>query len=406
VQARLERIVRELQDVVRSAAPGSVSGDAALSLVALLAEAERAAASGIARLTPVVVEAGTFTKLGYASASDWLAALSGSSSAAAKGRLVAAGRAARSPELADALQGGDLSAPQLKVVTDAAAAAPEALATLLPLMAEGASHQELCDTATRLRAAARCRETARARRERVHDMRHLRWHQDQNGGIRFEGLCDEVAWSKILPGLESRAKERWQTAGEKRESIDAHRLDAFLELLSRPSGSVARPHTIVLIDAEALRRGSTVPGETCEIDGIGPISVDAAVELLGEGSVQFLVRTGRDVRTISSTSRTLPQQLEMALLVRDRICAVEGCGKRLGLEKDHCTVDFGMGGPTELENMVRLCGPHHAMKTDGGWKLVGPPEKRQWTAPANPPTAGRLARARKVAVAKANRIRD
>lgn len=149
-----------------------------------------------------------------------------------------------------------VSAPQLKVVTDAVAVAPDALATLLPMVVDGASHQELCDTATRLRAASRCRETAWARRLRVHEFRHLRWHQDPNGGIRGEFFCDEVAWSRVLPGLESRAKERWQSAEPGRDTIDAHRLDAFLDLWSGPSGSGARPHTIVLVDAEALRRAA------------------------------------------------------------------------------------------------------------------------------------------------------
>jgi hypothetical protein len=39
--------------------------------------------------------------------------------------------------------------------------------------------------------------------------------------------------------------------------------------------------------------------------------------------------------------------------VRDRTCAVPGCGKRLGLERDHRGVDFSDDGPTELDNLVR-----------------------------------------------------
>jgi hypothetical protein len=410
VKDRLQRIVQELKYAIGDIEPGSLSGDEAQGIVSLLGEAERSAASGIARLVPVVVETGTFAKSGFATAPDWLASVSGTSAAVAKGRLVAAGRAAANPTLSDALRAGELSAPQLKLMTDAAAVSPDSVDTLLPMVAEGASHQELSDTATRIKSAARCRESARARRERVHQLRHLRWHRDENGGIRGEFFCDEVAWSKVAPALEARTKDRWKVAGaDSKDSYEAHRVDAFLEMMSGSGGvGTARPHVLVLVDAATLQRGSVEGGEMCEIDGIGPISVDAALELLGEGSVQFLVRTGTDVRSISTTSRYLPQQLLMALTARDRKCSVPNCGKQLGLEDDHCVVDFAQGGPTQIDNLARLCTGHHAMKTDGGWTLTGSPGKRQWTAPRNPPTAGRIARARKLAVAKAraNRIRD
>jgi hypothetical protein len=42
---------------------------------------------------------------------------------------------------------------------------------------------------------------------------------------------------------------------------------------------------------------------------------------------------------------------------------VPGCAKRLGLEIDHRGVDFGDDGPTELDNLVRLCPQHHYLKT-------------------------------------------
>ena len=41
-----------------------------------------------------------------------------------------------------------------------------------------------------------------------------------------------------------------------------------------------------------------------------------------------------------------------------------------------------------------------APKTDGGWRLEGRPGAWKWIAPATPPSAQQMARARKVAVAK------
>jgi len=408
------RAIRTVQRVVRDAAPGSMSGDEALRIVGQFAELERAAASGIARFTPVVIETGSYAKTGHASAQDWLGAVSGSSASAAKARLAAAERAASVPILAEALRDGDLSTPQLKVLADASAIAPEAPATLLSMLADQVSHQELADSAARLRSAARCKESARARRARVHAQRHFRWHQDDEGGIRGEFFCDEVEWTRVFGRLEADTKARWKAAGaDWRESMEAHRLDAFIDLLSRsgrPGSADSGAHTLVIVDAHALKRGRATGDELCEIDGIGPVCVEAATELLGEGTVQFIIRDGVDIRSVTKSSRSLAQRTEMALLVRDRICVVPGCGKRLGLEGDHCEVDYSKDGPTTLGNLARLCGPHHAMKTHGGWRLTGGPGRWSWVPPPRPPTAGRIARSRRLAAAKgkakANRIRD
>jgi hypothetical protein len=411
LESELEQAVRSLQRVVQSMAPGAISGDQALSMVSLFGAAERAAASGTALLTPVVVRTGTYTKAGHASAPDWLGAVSGSSSGVAKGRLVAAERAADSPELAEALRDGHLSAAQLKIVADTTAVAPGAPGALLTLIAKGASNQELSDAASRRRAAARKVECERERRARVHATRHFRWHQDDNGGIRGEFLCDEVAWAKVAPGLEADAKARWKAAGTAGgEPLEAHRLDAFLALMAEAGDSPGRsgqaPRAVVLVDAEALRRGTTQGDELCEIDGIGSVSVDAATELIGDAGLRFVIKDGMDVRTVTGTTRVIRDRINIALLVRDRHCVVPTCGKRLGLERDHCKVDYAADGPTEMANLARLCPACHNLKTNGGWKLGGGPGHWTWDPPAKPPSAGRINRQRKLTVARAKAKRD
>ena len=411
LESELEQAVRSLQRVVQSMAPEAISGDQALSMVSLFGEAERAAASGTALLTPVVVRNGCYTKAGHASAPDWLGAVCGSSNGVAKGRLVAAERAATSPELAEALHDGHLSAPQLKIVADTSAVAPGAPGALLALIAKGASNQELSDAASRRRAAARKVECERERRARVHANRHFRWHQDDNGGIRSEFLCDEAAWAKVVPRLEADARARWKAAGAAGgETLEAHRLDAFLALMAQAGDSPGRsgqaPRAVVLIDAEALRRGTTQRDELCEIEGIGPVSVDAATELIGGAGLQFVIKDGMDVRTVTGTTRVIRDRINIALLVRDRHCVVPTCGKRLGLERDHSKVDYAADGPTELANLARLCPACHNLKTNGGWKLGGGPGHWTWDPPAKPPSAGRINRQRKLTVAKAKAKRD
>jgi hypothetical protein len=427
--ADLERTARDIQEVVRTSTPESVSGDQARRFVERFAEVERAAASGVALFTPVVVGTGSFAKEGHASAQDWLGSLSGTSAGAAKGRLAAAERAAVDPSLKDALHEGGLSPSELAIVTKAAAEAPASTADLLKLVDQGASHQELSDAAARMKAAARSRETEHLRRARVHAHRHLRAHPVETGGVRAEIFCDEVDWARIAPSIEARAKELWKAAGGSggAEALEAYRLDAFFEYFGSGAdgsggadgpggadgsggghGSSAprrcakgpRGQAIVIIDAAALRRGTTQGDELCEIEGIGPVSVEAATELLSEASLRYIVRDGFDIKTVTTPTRDVAAALEAALIVRDRTCAVPGCGKRLGLEIDHRCVDYRDHGPTELDNLVRLCPEHHHLKTHGGWRLEGAPGAWKWVAPAHPKSANYIAKARKLAAAK------
>ena len=113
-----------------------------------------------------------------------------------------------------------------------------------------------------------------------------------------------------------------------------------------------------------------------------------------------MIKEGFDIKTVTRSSRTIAKALEAALLVRDRTCVVPGCGKRLGLERDHVVLDYHKGGPTELDNLVRMCPGCHALKTFGGWRLSGGPGNFTWVPPAHPKSAGAISRARKVAAAK------
>jgi hypothetical protein len=149
-----------------------------------------------------------------------------------------------------------------------------------------------------------------------------------------------------------------------------------------PSGSPgAGPQVLVRVDAAALQRGAVAGDEICEIAGVGPVSVRVARELLCEGFLTLLVTDGVNVRTVTSTTRSVPGRVEKALLLRDQRCVVPGCGATERLEIDHWRTDFAWRGPTELTNLCRLCPAHHAMKTRTGWQLAGGPGRWRWLPP-------------------------
>ncbi len=151
----LEDALNVVRGVVHEMRPGAMSGAQAMAFARCLGEIEKTASSGLALLSPRVIETGVYSSDGHASAPDWLGALTGTSAGVAKGRLAAAERAAEVPELCEALRDGALSAPELSLVAKAGAAEPGAVPTLLEMVAEMASPQELAAEAEAAKAAAR-----------------------------------------------------------------------------------------------------------------------------------------------------------------------------------------------------------------------------------------------------------
>jgi hypothetical protein len=403
----LEKVVDRGRSLLQASRLEPFVPDHARRAVELFAELEKIGSSGVVLVSPQVVASGSFAKDGHGTGADWLGSVVGTSPSAARKILKAASVAEESPVLLEALAGGELSHSQLEVVAEAATAAPQGEERLLSLVGT-ASQSQLRDELSKMRAEARCKEADHQQRSRVHRSRHLRWRQDPHGGIRLEGHCDEVEWAKVMPGLEARALSLQKAAHRagSDEAIDTFRMDALLDLMSE-GGAGAVPSAIVLIDAESLRQGSMTRGGTCEIDGIGVVSVEAATELLGQANVQFIVKDGVDIRTVTSATRAIPKRVEIALIARDRVCAKPGCGARFGLQIDHRDTDFSDGGPSEIENLVRLCRPHHDLKTYGGFRLEGRAPDWKWIPPAQPKSAGYIARARRLASIKAKaRDRD
>jgi len=44
---------------------------------------------------------------------------------------------------------------------------------------------------------------------------------------------------------------------------------------------------------------------------VGPVSVQAAREFLGDASLQFVIKDGQDIKCVTGTTRTIPQRLKM-----------------------------------------------------------------------------------------------
>ncbi len=164
-----------------------------------------------------------------------------------------------------------------------------------------------------------------------------------------------------------------ETAAAEAESADTTvpsrlQADAELAALLRVRPDRVKWNLVLLVDAIALQRGYATANETCEVVGLGPISVDLASEVLPEALVDVLVHDLVDIRAHATMTRHQKKALKAALKARDRRCVVPGCKRRRRLQADH-RHDFAKQGPTAYQNMELLCEVHHHEKTHRGARI-------------------------------------
>jgi hypothetical protein len=147
---------------------------------------------------------------------------------------------------------------------------------------------------------------------------------------------------------------------------------------------------IVRIDHSALLPGWTVAGETCDVAGLGPISVSAVREII-EGQDPFLaalVTKGRDVVNVAHLGRGLNVHQRTAMEAAGLRCSNIACNKTIALQMDH-RYPWGKKQETKLDNQDPFCPDCHRLKTHHGWHLEPGTGPRRFLPPDQPGTAGR-----------------
>lgn len=384
----LSAVARALVDLTGRFDPSAWDGASARAAVRCLAEIERVAGAAKLLATSRLVETGAGPgDDSFRDVDAWLASLSGTSVAAARGVVETARRVQRLPETADALRSGALSPTQASAVTNAVQADPNAETRLLGLAATSGVKglRAECD---RVVAAATSRQREQDAYDRIRSQRALRVRSNPDGSreLTARGPADRVA--QVLAALEPFERGLFERARKTKqiEHPEATAFDALVGLAeqSMRSGACAdggkapgrrggRPlATVVLhVSHTAYARGHTDPGEICEIEGIGPVPVGVAHRLASDAIVKAVVTDGVDVTRVAHLGRSIPAHLRTAVETRDRVCVIAGCEVDRHLEIDH-NVPFAVGGPTSLANLARPCHFHHDLKTRHDLRRVGP----------------------------------
>ena len=141
--------------------------------------------------------------------------------------------------------------------------------------------------------------------------------------------------------------------------------DAFVAGAARTGGD--RYQVVLHVDAGAL--SGEEPGGRCELEDGSPLALETVRRLACDASlVQLLERDGQPL-AIGRKTRTIPPALRRALHARDRGCRFPGCGSRRFLDAHHIE-HWADGGTTELDNLVHLCGYHHRLLHEGGYRVT------------------------------------
>jgi hypothetical protein len=363
-----------------------------LGRVADLSARVEKAASGVRVLAAArAVERGAHKDEGVADPVAWVARQAGTTGAQARSALELARSLEDHPRTKAALLSGSVSVAQAKEVAQATAEALGEEDELLGL----AAGRDL----SALREETRNRRLSRAEPEDLHRRqlaaRRFRHWNDGLGMICFEGALPPEKGIPFVARIEreaARLRARAKRDGCQ-EPFERHAADALFGLLAGEGKAASPPRSdlVIVCDLFAWRRGHAHDTEPCHLIGGGPIPVSLAKELSSDAFLKAVLHDGVDIQKVSHHGRRYTAHLRTALdlgpvpALSGRACV--DCGRRYGLEHDHCD-PVAHTGPTSLHNVKPRCYPCHQEKTERDRKagLLG---KR---ARAAPPKTGRAPR--------------
>lgn len=408
--------------------PALVPATAADDLYRRFDRIERAAKTAKLLLAKRVEASGAHERQGHANAADYLAQVAGGSIGAARKELETSDRLESCDRTKDALLTGAVSPEQGAIIADAAVVNPDAERALLA-SAKRTNHRELKDKALQAKAAKQNREEIEAG---IHKERHLSHSTDALGAAvihargpatdgalilkELEALVDAGFSARAAGPLESRSAYEWDAWVQMAHNSRAFRLGRFadptqVEVLrdeprapggdaddelptERPPAARKRGRrkrqppakwlAVLNVDVAALQRDELIPGERCVIPGVGPVSLAAAREILGDAVLKVVITKGIDVLSVTSLTRSPTQAMRYAWLWTTPTCIVEGC-TRTRVEFDHVyEFEFTKTQHTRFDETEPKCSHHHKLHTLHGWELVVGSGRRPLVPPEHP----------------------
>ena len=218
---------------------------------------------------------------------------------------------------------------------------------------------------------------------RAHERRWFECEQTYGGVFVLRGELDAEGGALVKTAID--ALSHGISRGETRLASQ-RRADALVDLAATQlrcgdhrDVHGQRPHLTVTVSAETLRSG--VDAEPAALSGVGPIHPETARRLACDAVrtvVTVAPRAAGSSWTARSTSvkplsvgratRTIPAHIRTALNLRDQGCRFPGCDRPPAWTDGHHIIHWP-DGPTELDNLVSLCRPHHRAVHEQRWRI-------------------------------------
>lgn len=265
------------------------------------------------------------------------------------------------PRIAGAYAEGKLSWDQLRAVTRFAT--PDTDGKLAD-EAQGRSTAHLFRMARRRRPLDPELEAEAHRVRRL----NLRW-DDARHLLHLSGQLPKAEGAIVAKAIERIAMQAPPDPETKRSApFDQRCADALVELCSArlaDDTDTDRATVAVHVDASVLGSGDGV----CELEDGDAITSETARRLVCDAR-WYVVVDGPDGNPIGigRASRQVPPWLLRELKRRDLGCRFPGCGRKRWVHAHHI-VPWGRGGPTDLDNLLLLCGLHHRLVHEGKWTV-------------------------------------
>ena len=218
----------------------------------------------------------------------------------------------------------------------------------------------------------------------AHERRWFECDQTYGGVFVLRGELDAEGGALLKTAIDalSHGMRRGETRSGSQRRADALVDLATLQLRAGDHRDVhgQRPHLTVTVSAETLRSGGDAA--PAELAGVGPIHPATARRIACDAArTVVMLAPPADAATSTSSgphalplsvgraTRTVPAHIRTALHLRDRGCRFPGCDRPPAWTDGHHVIHWSDGGPTELENLVSLCRPHHRAVHEQGWRI-------------------------------------
>ncbi|QIH98744.1 DUF222 domain-containing protein [Rhodococcoides fascians A21d2] len=375
-------------------------------------------------------------KLGFPGPAGWLTSTTLLTPSKAT-KIVALARGLKNfPDIADAVTTGVMSVDHAALILDFAETPPKNL----PQEGRDIARKAMITAATgpgartdRIREAiTKLKDTYGGNKPPPEDTdrNELFASKTLNGRLALKGDFDAITGEKLLAALSPLTEPRPAADGTqddrspalRRAEAFGHILDRYLASSNRPTEGGEKPHLnlhISLKDLTDLRNTMNADSDSESDYENGSIATEsdnnsrpatadrgAYRDLFGDGTtVGWLPWMGPLTRetsrqlacdclltaivmdengspiNLARTARTVTAKQKRALTARDHGCAFPGCGKPAAWTEGHHIWHWTDGGPTDMNNLVLLCGFHHRLIHHSDWEVFIGTDNHPWFIP-------------------------